>query len=156
MKRGLLFLFIPVLLLVGCSAGAESTIVRETDAWKQLDEMLAAIVTTIPDNWNIPSLEENHDMCAGKLFSMEDFSSLIPGVSTFKDIDKITPNYPFTPYSVGNVYQYPAADGCFIYIVCADTIQAIYLDSSAEFAGTIEFLNMMDNPSLRPSVGRWK
>ena len=94
-------------------------------------------------------------MYAGRLFSMDDFSSLEPGVSTSFDIDALTPYYLSSPYSVGNVYQYPAADGGYIYIVCAGTVQALYLDDSAVF-DTLTFLNMMDEPSLRPPVGRWK
>lgn len=157
MKRGL-FLFVLVLFLAGCSTGAGSGIVPTAGTESRVDGPTnqSATMAITPDDLDIPSHQEIREMHAGRLFSMDDFSSLVPGVSTFEDIDNLTPGHPFTPWSVGNVYQYPAADGCYIYIVCTDTIQAIYLDTSADFVGTIEFLNMMDNPSLRPPVSCWK
>lgn len=151
-------LFLLLLILIGCTTKGKNearTAVCSTGQVEEATDQFSTIVT-IPDDLDIPSLQDIHEMYAGRLFTMDDFSSLVPGVSKASDIFDLTPYYLHTPYAVGSVYQYPAADGCYIYIVCADTVQAIYLDSSSTFVGVLEFQNMVDNPSLRPPVGRWK
>ena len=111
----------------------------------------------LPEDTNsLPSLETVREMYAGKTFSMDDFASLVPGISTSTEIDAITPYYLSTPYAVGNVYQYPEESGKNIYIVCAGTVEAIYLSDSNSFEGSFVFSAMMEDPSLRPPVGRWK
>lgn len=162
MKKLIVFLLVFTLtfIMIGCAAETNRKPTLDTGSWGNFDEIidlnLEETPDSISDNWGFPSLEEVNEMYAGRLFSMDDFSSIEPGVSTSTDLDALTPYYLSTPYSVGNVYQYPATDGGYIYIVCASTVQAIYLDDSAVFVGTVAFLNMMKDPSLRPPVGRWK
>ena len=162
MKKHLLLLtVILALMLLGCGENTNNETKQnsqpDSSRMGQFDEMSHYVVSEVPyTGEDIPTLQEIHQMYSGVIFSMDDFSDLEPGTSTIYDIDNITPYYLSTPYAIGNVFQYPAAEGNYIYIVCADTVQAIYMTNDSQFAGVVEFANMMENPSLRPETGRWK
>lgn len=111
-------------------------------------------VRAVTQEDSIPTLQELQEKYSGKTFTMDDFATLIPGVSTMEDLLEITPDYLCSPFECGMIFQYPERDGGYIYIVCADTVRAIYISSEYEF-NTFTFLAMLRDKTLRPEIGRW-
>ncbi|MGN0531196.1 MAG: hypothetical protein ACI4IN_00120 [Eubacterium sp.] len=146
------------IVLSACAEETDKTTIFDTSAMGRFDKIIEYVVKeeTYNGEGQFPTLQEIRQMYSGRIFSMDDFSLLEPGVSTSSDIDNLTPYYLCTPYAVGDVYQYPAADGNYIYIVCTGRVEAIFMTDSSQFVGSVEFSSMMKDPSLRPPVGRWK
>ena len=142
-------------LLLGCSQelvrGGESAVYGQFEEIHDGKLRLAETLSTE----ELAVWEDGIAQYKGRFFSMKDFDSLTPGSSTLTDLLELTPYYPLEPFGWGEVLRYPAKDGAYIYVVCTNTVQAIYLTDSPNFVGWVRFKDMLEEPSLRPEVGRW-